>query len=151
MTPEGRIVLTSAAGADGPLDVAVTLDRGPLDPATRQSVRVAPPLAGRAALDWIDPAAVLALADPDDRDGDGISGRARMIEVDGTPTLGRYGWKAARPASTSRSPTPSRPTSACRARAARSRTATARRRRATAWPRRPAKARAFAATSFPKR
>ena len=45
-------------------------------------------------LDKIDPAAVLALADPDDRDHDGISGRAHIVEVDGTPTLGRYGWKA---------------------------------------------------------
>jgi len=92
MTPEGRIVLTSSSA--GPLDVAVTLDRGQLDPATRQSVRIAPPLAGRALLDKIDRAAILALADPDDRDHNGISGRARMIDVEGTPTLGRYGWKA---------------------------------------------------------
>ena len=92
ITPEGRIVLMSSIA--GPLDVAVTLDRGPLDRATRQSVRIAPPLAGRALLDRIDAAAILALADPDDRDHDDISGRARMIDVEGTPMLGRYGWKA---------------------------------------------------------
>ncbi len=92
--PEGRIVLTFSAAGDGPLIVDVTLDRGPLASATHQSVRVAPPLAGRAMLDAIDPAAVLALADPDDRDHDGISGRARLIDVGGAPTLGRYGWKA---------------------------------------------------------
>ena len=40
---------------------------------------------------------MLALADPDDRDGDGISGRARMVEEDGARVLGRYGWKAAMP------------------------------------------------------
>ncbi len=37
---------------------------------------------------------MIALADPDDRDGDGISGRARMIATDGGEGLGRYGWKA---------------------------------------------------------
>ena len=94
MRPEGRVVITAADPESGPLEVAVTLDRGPLDPGTRQSVRIAPPLAGRAILDWIDPASVLARADPDDRDGDGISGRARLLDVGGTPTLGRYGWKA---------------------------------------------------------
>ena len=95
MQPEGRIVLTAPADPDGALNVALTLDRGALDPATHQSVRIAPPLRGRALLERIDADAVLALADPDDRDGDGISGRARMIEVDGTELLGRYGWKAA--------------------------------------------------------
>jgi CxxC motif-containing protein (DUF1111 family) len=94
MLPEGRIVLSSTGSRDGSLDVAVTLDRGALDPATRQSVRIAPPLAGRAMLDKIDPAAILARADPDDHDGDGISGRAHMLDIDGTPVLGRYGWKA---------------------------------------------------------
>ncbi len=94
MLPEGRIVLTAPAAADGALDVAVALDRGPLDPATLRSVRIAPPIAGRAILDRIDADAVLALADPDDSDGDGISGRARMIEIDGAQLLGRYGWKA---------------------------------------------------------
>ena len=94
MMPEGRIVLTTAADPHAPLDVSLTLDRGPLDAKTRQSVRVAPPLAGRALLDKIDEAAVLALADPDDGDGDGISGRARMLDAGGMPMLGRYGWKA---------------------------------------------------------
>ena len=59
-----------------------------------RSPRVAPPIAGRAALERIDADAVLALADPDDRDGDGISGRARMIATGGGEALGRYGWKA---------------------------------------------------------
>ena len=58
------------------------------------SPRLAPPLVGRAALERIDADAVIAHADPDDRDGDGISGRARMIATDGGEALGRYGWKA---------------------------------------------------------
>src|SRR4051794_29430360 len=50
MPPEGRVVLSSADPASQPLDVAVTLDRGPLAAATHQSVRIAPPLAGRSML-----------------------------------------------------------------------------------------------------
>ena len=97
MHAEGRIVLTRSDDPSGPLQVALTLDRGPLDAATRQSVRIAPALRGRALLDQIDQEAVLALADPEDRDGDGISGRTRMIGVDPTWELGRYGWKAGAP------------------------------------------------------
>jgi CxxC motif-containing protein (DUF1111 family) len=96
LEPEGRLVL--AAGPRDGYGVSVHLNRGPRGPATRMSLRVAPPLAGRAALDDIDAEAVLALADPDDRNGDGISGRARMAHGDGGETLGRYGWKAANPA-----------------------------------------------------
>lgn len=92
MPSEGRIVLTGTA--TGNLDHAVELVRGPLDAATRQSARLAPSLLGRAALERIDPAAVLALADPEDRDGDGISGRAHMIKSRAGPRLGRFGWKA---------------------------------------------------------
>jgi CxxC motif-containing protein (DUF1111 family) len=97
MHAEGRIVLTRSDDPSGPLQVAMTLDRGPLDAATRQSVRLAPPIRGRALLDQIDAEAVLALADPEDRDGDGISGQARMIGAAETRKLGRYGWKAGAP------------------------------------------------------
>lgn len=93
---EGRVVLTR--GEDGGMRVAVSLDRGPLDAATRESVRIAPPVLGRAALERIDSAAVIALADPDDRDGDGVSGRVRMVATAEGTALGRYGWKAANPA-----------------------------------------------------
>jgi CxxC motif-containing protein (DUF1111 family) len=92
MQSEGRIVV-SADAADG-YDLALHLARGPLDAATRQSVRLAPPLPGRALLERADADAVRALADPGDRDGDGISGRARIIERGGETVLGRYGWKA---------------------------------------------------------
>jgi len=91
---EGHVVLSAVDPAKDPLQVSLALERGPLASATRQSVRIAPALAGRAMLDKIDPAAVAAPADPDDRDGDGVSGRARMVDVDGAPGLGRYGWKA---------------------------------------------------------
>lgn len=54
------------------------------------SPRLAPSLAGMGLIAAIPPAQILALADPDDRDGDGISGRAAQ-----TPEgLGRFGLKA---------------------------------------------------------
>jgi CxxC motif-containing protein (DUF1111 family) len=57
--------------------------------------RVAPSLRGRGLLERVDERAVLALADPDDRDGDGISGRARLIVGEnGKQRIGRFGVKA---------------------------------------------------------
>jgi CxxC motif-containing protein (DUF1111 family) len=91
---EGRIVLSASAADEGGLVLKLHLDQGPLVAATRRSVRLAPPLIGRGDLERIDAAAVLARADPDDRDGDGVSGRPRLVDVDGVAALGRYGWKA---------------------------------------------------------
>jgi len=93
MLPEGRAVVRSSGDGASGYELALHLNRGALDPATRRSMRLAPPLAGRALLERIDRDAVLALADPGDRDGDGVSGRARRVGEDGR--LGRYGWKAA--------------------------------------------------------
>ena len=57
--------------------------------------RTAPSLRGRGLLERVDERAVLALADPDDKDGDGISGRARLIiGEDGKTRIGRFGVKA---------------------------------------------------------
>ncbi len=39
----------------------------------------------------------MALADPDDRNGDGISGVANRVERNGRRVLGRFGWKATMP------------------------------------------------------
>jgi CxxC motif-containing protein (DUF1111 family) len=94
LAAEARIVLTIQPGDSAGMQVELHLEQGDLAATTRRSVRQAPPLAGRAGLERIDAASVLARADPDDRDGDGISGRARMVSVDGAPVLGRYGWKA---------------------------------------------------------
>ncbi len=94
MQAEGRVVLLASADPEKSYTYKMDLTRGPLAPATHLSPRLAPPIVGRAALERIDPNAVIARADPDDRDGDGISGRARMIATDGGEALGRYGWKA---------------------------------------------------------
>lgn len=71
---------------------------GPLDPATHMSLRAAPDLRGRGKLELVDDAAILALEDPDDRDGDGVRGRARRLATpEGGSTIGRFGWKASHP------------------------------------------------------
>ena len=69
---------------------------GPLHPDTRVSPRTAPFLIGLGLLEAVDEATVLAAADPDDRDGDGISGRANLVwdARRGASALGRFGWKA---------------------------------------------------------
>ena len=63
-----------------------------LAPGIKTGVRLAPSLLGRAALDGISDGEILKRADPEDRDHDGIRGRARRIGADGR--LGRFGWKA---------------------------------------------------------
>ncbi|MEZ0002766.1 CxxC motif-containing protein (DUF1111 family) [Sinorhizobium fredii] len=72
------------------------LGYGPMDPPTTLSPRVAPPMIGLGLIEMIHEADLLARADPDDRDGDGISGRAALVR-DGDrnmTVLGRFGWKA---------------------------------------------------------
>lgn len=63
----------------------------------RISPRLTPQVVGQGLLEAIPEDDLLALADPDDRDGDGISGRAAWLRVDGAEVLGRFGWKAAQP------------------------------------------------------
>ncbi|MBK8086095.1 MAG: thiol oxidoreductase [Devosia sp.] len=60
------------------------------------SPRVAPQMIGLGLIEQVPAEDILARADPDDADGDGISGRPnRAIDpVTGTVELGRFGWKA---------------------------------------------------------
>lgn len=69
---------------------------GPLDPATTLSPRIAPPMLGMGLIEAIADADILAHADPEDRDGDGISGKAAITRDHrtGALALGRFGWKA---------------------------------------------------------
>ena len=69
---------------------------GPLAPDVMLSPRVAPPMIGLGLLEAIHPGDILANADPDDRDGDGISGKPSFVRdpATGELTLGRFGWKA---------------------------------------------------------
>ncbi|MEC8022677.1 MAG: di-heme oxidoredictase family protein [Myxococcota bacterium] len=56
--------------------------------------RQAPPLFGLGMLERVEADAILDLADPDDADGDGVSGRA-VFTPDGR--LARFGWKLSFP------------------------------------------------------
>jgi CxxC motif-containing protein (DUF1111 family) len=58
--------------------------------------RVSIPLFGAGLVEAIPDQAILALADPDDRDGDGISGRAAIVRdiATGDTRVGRFGWKS---------------------------------------------------------
>ncbi|MDF1609078.1 di-heme oxidoredictase family protein [Hoeflea sp. YIM 152468] len=69
---------------------------GPLDPETTLSPRMTPPMTGMGLIEAIHPADILAHADPDDQDGDGVSGRVAMAidPATGKPAIGRFGWKA---------------------------------------------------------
>ncbi|APX14087.1 di-heme oxidoreductase family protein [Tateyamaria omphalii] len=75
------------------------LGYGPLHPDAMISARVAPQMIGLGLLDAIPAADILAKADPDDADGDGISGRAQIVmsQQYGVPMLGRFGLKAGKP------------------------------------------------------
>ena len=70
-----------------------------MHPATTLSPRVTPPMIGLGLVEQIHPADILANADPDDSDGDGISGKPSIVRDGNTgkPTLGRFGWKAQTP------------------------------------------------------
>lgn len=63
------------------------------------SPRVASPVFGLGLLEAVDEKTILALADPDDLDKDGISGKANYVWNVKTQktTLGRFGWKANQP------------------------------------------------------
>ncbi len=75
------------------------LGYGPLHPDVMISPRVAQQMIGLGLLEAIPEADILSLEDPDDRDGDGISGRAnRVWSIEhGRMMVGRFGWKAGAP------------------------------------------------------
>jgi CxxC motif-containing protein (DUF1111 family) len=77
----------------------VDLGFGPLHSDAVLSPRLPPPIIGTGLLARIPESDILAAADPDDADGDGISGRPNWVAsaADGTRALGRFGWKAAEP------------------------------------------------------
>jgi len=63
------------------------------------SPRIAPAMVGMGLLEAIPEDVIRAAEDPDDEDGDGISGRANSVWDDATSSfaLGRFGWKANQP------------------------------------------------------
>lgn len=105
--PEGRFELrwlvSSVTLSDGnavqlrrPEVGVMELHSGPLGPHTRVSLRRSQPLAGIGLITAIAQEDIEAGADPDDRNGDGIRGRAgRAVDpATGKVGLARFGWKA---------------------------------------------------------
>lgn len=78
---------------------AADLAYGPMRDDVMTSPRVAPQMIGLGLIEAIPAADILANADPDDADGDGISGRPSLVwSVEyGRPMLGRFGYKAGQP------------------------------------------------------
>jgi CxxC motif-containing protein (DUF1111 family) len=72
---------------------------GPLASPLLMSGRVAPAMIGLGLLEAVPESTLQSLSDPDDKDGDGISGRANVVwnQVTGRMDVGRFGWKAEQP------------------------------------------------------
>ena len=72
---------------------------GPVHSQVQVSPRIAPATIGMGLLEAIPEANILAQADPDDANGDGISGRPNYVWdiKKGELALGRFGWKANQP------------------------------------------------------
>lgn len=72
---------------------------GPLHDDVMISPRIAPPMIGLGLLEAIPDEVLLANADPQDRDGNGISGRVNRVWdiAKDELAIGRFGWKAGMP------------------------------------------------------
>ncbi|SFA97123.1 CxxC motif-containing protein, DUF1111 family [Pseudomonas sp. NFIX10] len=72
---------------------------GPMHPDTRFSARVAPPMIGLGLLEAIPDEAILANAQAQARENNGIAGRPNQVWDDAQQktVLGRFGWKAGQP------------------------------------------------------
>lgn len=108
--PEGKVEITyeemPGRFADGtpfslrkPTYRFKDLGYGPMHAQTMVSPRIAQQVIGLGLLEAIPEQAIVAGADPDDRDGDGISGRPNRVwdAMTNTTRLGRFGWKANAP------------------------------------------------------
>nr|WP_257098986.1 di-heme oxidoredictase family protein [Pseudovibrio flavus] len=82
-----------------PLYSVENLAYGPLGDRALVSPRVAPPMIGLGLLEAIHQGDILAKADPDDQNADGISGRVSWVNnpATGEKAIGRYGWKGGNP------------------------------------------------------
>jgi CxxC motif-containing protein (DUF1111 family) len=109
VAPEGRVQLTwgeiERSYADGtpyrlrrPVIAFLDLPHGPLDGALT-SLRVAPAVFGMGLLEAVPLETLQQLADPDDGNGDGISGRLNEVwDLSLQASVpGRFGWKANQP------------------------------------------------------
>jgi CxxC motif-containing protein (DUF1111 family) len=107
VVPEGRARVTyetiNGTYADGApfelLNPSYTIETpgyGPLPADLMLSPRVASHIIGLGLLEAVPDASLLAFADPDDKNADGISGKANRVPnpQSGGLAIGRFGWKA---------------------------------------------------------
>lgn len=107
---EGKVRITyteeSVTLADGavmmlrkPALQIIDLAYGAMHPQVMMSMRVAPPMIGLGLLEAIPEQDLLAQEDADDKNADGISGRANRVWDDekNQTVIGRFGWKAGKP------------------------------------------------------
>lgn len=74
-----------------------TLNYGNLEDSTGVTLLVSPALVGMGLLDNIPDDTIIANADPEDSDNNGISGRVSWIPSEDGKIIGRFGYKAATP------------------------------------------------------
>jgi CxxC motif-containing protein (DUF1111 family) len=86
----------SVASLRKPTYAFVDLGYGDMHPDAMFSPRVTPPMIGLGLLEAISEEDILASADPEDRNNDGISGTAKYIwsRAEERVMLARFGWKA---------------------------------------------------------
>jgi len=77
----------------------INLNYGNLNTETTLSPRLAGQMIGLGLLEAVSDETLLALADPNDTNGDGISGRVNYVwdVQSNTTVIGRFGWKASQP------------------------------------------------------
>lgn len=89
---EAILGLEPEARVDVLPELAIALNGPALSQGVSAGIRLAPPLFGRALFDDVPDEEILGRADPDDKNHDGIRGRANIT----AHGVGRFGWKAAR-------------------------------------------------------
>lgn len=110
LKPEGRMVVTytmETVNLNGgevvelrrPTYSVEDLAYGEMQAGAMISPRIAPPMIGLGLLEAVHPADIIRRADPEDRDGNGISGRVSLVRdlSSGKLVPGRFGWKASLP------------------------------------------------------
>lgn len=95
---EGKMRYTITA-SNGNQPTGIQFDFSATDPNqplgdTAISGRISPQLVGMGLLDLIPEADIIAAADPDDNNNDGISGRVHWVQDGKQRRIGRFGWKA---------------------------------------------------------
>ncbi len=91
---EGYAVLSKWLETAGLRKAEYSFAGGPVP--THFSVRATPQLVGLGLLEAVPESEIQAMEDPNDADGDGVSGRINIVPdpITKEPRVGRFGWKA---------------------------------------------------------